>query len=27
MDESSIYCFSTDENAGATRARAICAKK
>lgn len=27
MDESSIYCFSTDENASAMRARAICAKK
>jgi hypothetical protein len=27
MDETSIYCFSTVENAGATRARAICARK
>ena len=27
MDETSIYCFATDENAGATRARAICARQ
>jgi hypothetical protein len=27
MDESSIYCFSADENATSVRARAICAKK
>jgi hypothetical protein len=27
MDETSIYCFSMDENASSMRARAICAKK
>jgi hypothetical protein len=27
MDETSIYCFSMDENATAMRARAICARK